>query len=67
MKQNIKRLIAFLTVFWCAFVIFAYAHDGIEVIDMLGIVFWLGVSLIIKKIADSVVNAVFQIIEKDEK
>ena len=64
MKQNIKRLIAFLTAFWCAFVIFAYVQDGIEALDILGIIFWFGISLIVKKILDSTVNAVFQVFEK---
>lgn len=64
MKQNIKRLIAFLTVFFCATSIYSAVTMDITVLGVFAVIFWIGVILIIKKILDSAVNAIFQVFEK---
>lgn len=66
MKQNIKRLIAFLTVFFCAASIYSAVTMDITVLGVFAVIFWIGVILIIKKILDSAVNAIFQVFEKGE-
>lgn len=67
MKQNIKRLIAFLTVCWCVIAVSAYAKSGITGLEVFAMMFWIGIGLIFKNILDSTVNAAFQVFEKGEQ
>lgn len=67
MKQQIKKVIALFSVLFCLATFVVIAQSPKSSLDIfIGIVI-IGLILLVKKIADGVVNAAFQIVEKDDK